>query len=210
MRERLVALVRRRAGGCGLARAGRLADAGARRAGAGPGVGRRARRGHRQALWRGRPRAACSARGSRRRHRCGRREQERRLVTCARGAEAGHAGGSAWAQQARASARDAGTRQALERRSRRVSVNGAGGAIASSAGGVGACSRVPRGVIWHGRCRQNVTRAKDALGSGLRRSGTGGCCSRTGTRSSSRRRRGQAREGDGRQSGAPPQMEHAR
>jgi hypothetical protein len=65
----------------------------------------------------------------------------------ARGADAGHGGCSAWVQQARASARDAGARQALERRSGRVSVNGAGGAGASSAGGVGACSHAPRGVI---------------------------------------------------------------
>jgi hypothetical protein len=103
-------------------------------------------------------------------------------------------GGSARAQQARASARDAGARQALERRSGRVSVNGAGGAGASNAGGVGACSRAPRGVIWHGRCRQDVTRAKDARGSDLRRSSAGGCCSRMGTQSLGRRRRRQARK----------------
>jgi hypothetical protein len=41
------------------------------------------------------------------------------------------------------------------------------------------------------------------------RSGAGGCYPGTGTRSSGRRRHEQEREGDGRQSGAPPQMEHA-
>jgi hypothetical protein len=91
-----------------------------------------------------------------------------------------------------------------------VSMNGAGDAGASSASGVGASRRAPRGVVWHGRRRQDVTQTKDARGSGLRRSGDGGCCSGTGTQSSGRRRRGRARKGDGRQSGAPPQIEHAR
>jgi hypothetical protein len=49
-----------------------------------------------------------------------------------------------------------------------VEQHAAGGAGASSASGVGACRRAPWGVIWHGRCRRDVTRAKDARGSGMR------------------------------------------
>jgi hypothetical protein len=100
------------------------------------------------------------------------------------GAGVGSAHGTGGVQERSAGGRRA--RQALERRSGRVSVNSAGGAGASSAGGVGACRRAPRGVVWHGQCRQDVMRAKDARGSGLRRSGAGGCCSGMGTRSSGR------------------------
>jgi hypothetical protein len=66
--------------------------------------------------------------------------------------------------------------------------------------------RRPRWRAKQGKATPAVpqARASDA------RSGAGGCCPGTGTRSSGRRQRGRAREGGGCQSGVPPQMEHAR
>jgi hypothetical protein len=148
---------------------------------------------------------------SRRRWRRLRREQAAQA--------SGAAGGSGSRRRAAWVARGAGV-QAQERAARPAQARGAGAAARAGAGGPERLVQVRRSAgrwsrhacpsewlaVAHVRTSTRVARGKGRrrpatpavtreTSQGDARSGTGGCCPKTGTRSSGRRRRGRAREG---------------